>query len=227
MPRVLTASDLEDFRSRVCSAATELFAELGYEGFNMRKLAARLGVSAMTAYRYFDSKTDILAAVRARAFESLARRLEGVSLAPGGRLEPFAGVCRAYLDFAREEPMRYRLMFDLSQPQIARTAELVAAEQRVHEALAMHARLSGLSNGNPNRFAQLVWASLHGIVALTWMETYLESELDGLILETLRRLTVSGGTHRDVNFEQRTPKLSTERTGSEISGASFPLTAAE
>ena len=42
----------------------------------MRQLAAELGVSPMTPYRYFEDKDAILAAVRATAFNRLAEALE-------------------------------------------------------------------------------------------------------------------------------------------------------
>ena len=42
----------------------------------IRQLAAELGVSPMTPYRYFKDKDAILAAVRARAFDRHAEALE-------------------------------------------------------------------------------------------------------------------------------------------------------
>jgi len=76
MPRILSQSDVADFRERLCVAATRMFDARGPEGFTMRELAAELGVSAMTPYRYFKDKEDILAAVRARAFNRFADALE-------------------------------------------------------------------------------------------------------------------------------------------------------
>ena len=40
MPRVLTQTDVADFRERLCDAATRLFDARGREGFTMRELAA-------------------------------------------------------------------------------------------------------------------------------------------------------------------------------------------
>ena len=77
MPRVLTTTDLADFREKLIAAATKIFADKGREGFTMRELASELGVSAMTPYRYFKDKDEILAAVRADAFDRFADALEG------------------------------------------------------------------------------------------------------------------------------------------------------
>jgi AcrR family transcriptional regulator len=76
MPRVLTETDVADFRDRLCEAAERLFAEKGPDAVTMRQLSAELGVSPMTPYRYFEDKDDILAAVRTSAFNRFAEALE-------------------------------------------------------------------------------------------------------------------------------------------------------
>src|SRR5215813_567834 len=125
MPRVLTQTDVADFRERLCEAATRLFDTRGREGFTMRELAGELGVSAMTPYRYFKDKDDILAAVRARAFNRFADRLEQAFQTPGTALEKSGAVYQAYVGFAFGEPAAYRLMFDLSQPDETAYPDLV------------------------------------------------------------------------------------------------------
>src|ERR1700744_2830749 len=76
MPRVLSDTDVADFRDRLCEAAERLFAERGPDAVTMRQLAAELGVSPMTPYRYFEDKDDILAAVRTNGFNRFAEALE-------------------------------------------------------------------------------------------------------------------------------------------------------
>src|SRR5438105_3118406 len=116
MPRMLSEMDVADFRERLCEAASRLFAARGRDAFTMRELASELGVSAMTPYRYFRDKDEILAAVRARAFTRFAEALEAGMAIPGDALGKAAAVYDAYVDFAFGEPASYRLMFDLSQP---------------------------------------------------------------------------------------------------------------
>src|ERR1700742_781843 len=124
MPRVLTQTDVADFRERLCEAATKLFDARGREGFTMRELASELGVSAMTPYRYFKDKDDILAAVRARAFNRFAVALETAYKNAPSSPEKSAAVYQAYIGFAFGEPAAYRLMFDLSQPDESAYPEL-------------------------------------------------------------------------------------------------------
>src|SRR5215510_13664573 len=84
VPKVLTDIDIETFRERLCDVAEQMFASHGPEGVTMRQLAAELGVSSMTPYRYFKDKDAILAAVRRRAFTRFAATMEEAIAASGG-----------------------------------------------------------------------------------------------------------------------------------------------
>ena len=77
MPRAaLSETELEAFRDVLCKSAVRLFAEHGYQGVTMRALAADLGCSPMTPYRYFKNKAEIFAAVQTAAFDRFANALE-------------------------------------------------------------------------------------------------------------------------------------------------------
>src|SRR5215469_938635 len=112
MPRVLSETDVADFRERLCEAAERLFAEKGPDAVTMRQLAAELGVSPMTPYRYFQDKEDILAAVRTNGFNRFADALEGAFASPGDVRAKSSAVGEAYMNFAFEHPQTYKLMFD-------------------------------------------------------------------------------------------------------------------
>ena len=169
MPKVLTKAEVTGFRDRLCDAAGRMFASRGREGFTLRALAGELGVSAMTPYRYFRDKDDILAAVRARAFTRFAEALEQAMAAPGGALSKATAVYEAYVGFAFGEPDSYRLMFDLSQPNEDDYPELVEATKRARATMTAYVRglvAEGLLAGDPELMGHVFWASLHGAVVL-------------------------------------------------------------
>ena len=169
MPRVLTQTDVADFRERLCDAATRLFDARGREGFTMRELASELGVSAMTPYRYFKDKDDILAAVRARAFTRWAEKLETAFASAKTAPEKSSAVFQAYVDFAFGEPAAYKLMFDLSQPDENEYPDLVAATTRARATMTDYVRelvKEGVVEGDPELIGRVFWASLHGAVVL-------------------------------------------------------------
>jgi AcrR family transcriptional regulator len=67
MPRepaaLATARQRRHSREEIVEAAKDLLREEGRDAFSTRKLAARVGLSVMGIYTYFDSKEDILDAV--------------------------------------------------------------------------------------------------------------------------------------------------------------------
>jgi AcrR family transcriptional regulator len=169
MPRVLTQTDVADFRERLCEAATRLFDAKGRDGFTMRELANELGVSAMTPYRYFKDKDDILAAVRARAFTRWAEKLEAAFAGAATAPEKSEAVFKAYTAFAFGEPAAYKLMFDLSQPDESDYPDLVAASDRARATMTDYVRAlirDGILEGDPELIGRVFWASLHGAVVL-------------------------------------------------------------
>jgi AcrR family transcriptional regulator len=169
MPRVLSESDVADFRERLCAAAERLFAEKGPDAVTMRQLASALGVSPMTPYRYFRDKEDILAAVRTGGFNQFAEALEKARAGASSVRSKGAAVGDAYVSFAFEHPHTYKLMFDLHQPVDGDYPELVEAGRRAHATMTDWVKDlidAGVLAGDPNEIGAMFWASTHGLVVL-------------------------------------------------------------
>jgi AcrR family transcriptional regulator len=166
---VLTEEAVGEFREKLVDAAERLFATHGLDAVTMRQLAAELGVSPMTPYRYFADKDAILAAVRTRAFN---RHAEALEAAFDAGLDPFqraAAVGQAYLDFALSHPEAYKLMFDVKQPSADGYPELVAAGERSRATMTAHVKLmidSGVLAGDPHLIGHMFWSALHGAIQL-------------------------------------------------------------
>ncbi len=176
MPRTLSEPEISQFRERLCETAADIFATRGREAFNMRELASAMGVSAMTPYRYFRDKDEILAAVRARAFDRFAEALETAFGTPGDAGAKSYAVGRAYIGFAFSEPSSYRLMFDLSQSHGENYPELVRAEARARLTMTRH----------------IFWAVLHGAVMLEFAAQLTpDCDFDRLVQAAIRALSQS------------------------------------
>jgi AcrR family transcriptional regulator len=169
MPRVLSEADVADFRERLCEAAERLFAEHGPDAVTMRQLAAELGVSPMTPYRYFRDKEDILAAVRTNGFNRFAQALETARDTAKGARAKGAAVGEAYVSFALDHPHTYKLMFDLNQPLEGDYPELTAAGQRARSTMSAYVKdlvAEGILAGDPEQIGMMFWAAAHGAVVL-------------------------------------------------------------
>jgi len=172
LPRVLSEEAVGEFRERLIDAAERLFATRGLEAVTMRQLAAELGVSPMTPYRYFADKDAILAAVRARAFKRHADALEAAyAAAKEDPVAASAAVGAAYVNFAFAHPEAYKLMFDIAQPSEADYPELVAAANRSRATMTQHLEAlaaAGHFRGDARLVGHLYWAALHGPIMLAF-----------------------------------------------------------
>jgi AcrR family transcriptional regulator len=167
VPKVLSAADIAAFREKLCDIAEEKFAAHGIDAVTMRELADAMGVSPMTAYRYFKDRDAILAAVRARAFNRFADAMEKAEAADTRKGRSQAGP--PYVQFALKNPAAYRMMFDTNQPLAHAYPELVAAMSRARDMMtASWRRLKacGRFTGDVELAGHLYWSAMHGVVML-------------------------------------------------------------
>jgi AcrR family transcriptional regulator len=154
-----------NLKAVLLKAAFQLVGKLGAEGFTLREVARRAGVSHNAPYRHFKSKEDLIAALATEAFRQLHEALRH-SIADGD--DPTAqlrAASRAYLHFALENRPRFNVMF---HSQFDRTAypEYVSAYK---ESLVLLGQLIDANKRvslNTDTAGELVWASIHGIAEL-------------------------------------------------------------
>jgi len=165
----LSDAEVEAFRERLVEGAARLFARHGFEGVTLRAIAAEVGCSPMTPYRYFPDKASLFAAVRTAANQAFASAQEAAVPPGASPMRALGALGRAYLEFARTRPDAYRLMFELSQPDAGDYPELAAASARswlpIRTAVA-RAVESGDLEGDPELLAHVVWAGVHGVASL-------------------------------------------------------------
>ncbi len=122
-----------NLRPALVAAALKEIAREGPDGFSLREVARRAGVSAPSVYRHFKSKEDLLAAVAAECFERLdAAIVEALASAPDHPLEKFRARGIAIVVFAATNPEHFRalsLTVKRTGPDPADIAEIVAAQR--------------------------------------------------------------------------------------------------
>jgi AcrR family transcriptional regulator len=169
MPKELSAEDLKATRQKIGAVATALYAAKGESAITIRDIAAKLGRSPMGLYRYFADREEILAFVRADAFDRFSDALEAAFASGGDAFARARAVGRAYLDFALKNPNAYRLMFDLSPPDEAKHPELRRAGKRAGETVTRHVKdlvAAGIVHGDPRLIGNALWAASHGVIVL-------------------------------------------------------------
>jgi AcrR family transcriptional regulator len=121
----------------ILAAARDLAAEGGMAAVQIAPVAARAGVAAGTVYRYFPSKTDLVAALVAALSQLELATLEGAANAAPG---PLSALAAAITTFAARSLERRRLAFalitepvepDVDQARAAYRQALVGAFERL------------------------------------------------------------------------------------------------
>jgi AcrR family transcriptional regulator len=107
-----------DLRHALLEAALELVSTQGVEGFSLREAAREVGVSPAAAYRHFEDRSALLAALALDGMGRLATAMErAVAHTPGAPGSParaaaeLAAVGGAYVEFAVRHPSHFRVMF--------------------------------------------------------------------------------------------------------------------
>lgn len=117
MPKTTrSAEEVKKIKDRILAAALQLLIDDGFMHFSMRKLAARLGITAASIYNYFTNKDELYLLIQTRGFEMLYDMMEEASqkkASPEKRLE---SIIRAYLKFGMDNPEYYEIMFSRNTP---------------------------------------------------------------------------------------------------------------
>jgi AcrR family transcriptional regulator len=170
-------------RERILGEARELFLDRGLEGFSMRVLAERVGISAPAIYRHFEDKDALLATLIDSSFSTFSGYL-GRALSGTTPRERFRRCGEAYFAFALENPRAYRLMFltdcrELGLVRISREIDerargtFLFLVDRIRECIDAGV----FTSGDPMRIALWVWSQVHGLSSL-WLLGQLEGKLD-------------------------------------------------
>lgn len=171
MPKPSQSEEQKDLtRRRILEAARTLFDGAGIEAVSMRSLGARVGLSAAALYAYFPNKNDLLRALWWDTLDELQARLAELSNKEPDPIEAIRAIASAYVEFALENPARFRVVFKADQGTLANELKNVGIvhdayrlfRERVAEAIQQDRfRLS-----DPDLCAQALWAGAHGTIDL-------------------------------------------------------------
>jgi AcrR family transcriptional regulator len=205
MPKVLSPDDVADFPQRLLDAAARRFAKEGVAGISLRRLAGDLGVSATTPYRYFHDKNEILAALRAQAFDRFAQSLEqAFDCGPNEAWLRAQAVSRAYIDFALGDPAAYRLMFDTEQGDERLYPELARAGERAKRTMTRHVDAmieQGIVTGDSSLIGHVFWSALHGLLMLRLAGTIEAAEFQRTLRASMEMLVRGAGMKFPVSLK--------------------------
>jgi AcrR family transcriptional regulator len=192
----------QQLREKILNAARELFAAFGYEAVTMRKVAEKIEYSPTTIYLYFHDKDALVRELCAVDFLGLASRFRALQ-AERDPIRRLKKIGAAYLQFARERPNHYRMMFMTPHPPLAVEERGIEKGNFEEDAWAFlkstvaEAQRAGMLHddaGASETTAQLFFAGFHGIAALhiaksndPWIDWRPVDELADRMIESLLR----------------------------------------
>jgi AcrR family transcriptional regulator len=181
----------EALRGEILAAARELLAETGnQEAVSVRAVAERVGISTPSIYLHFKDKDDLLDAVCADVFGSLAVAMEEAIAVASSPLERLLAQGRAYVGFARAKPEHYRLAFMVGGE--AKSVDHVLGStcfglllQTVEECI--EANIFPTDQRGPLPTGLQLWATVHGLASLMLTKPWLPwGEVDDFVEQSLR-----------------------------------------
>ena len=158
-----------DLRRAFLEEAVRIISRKGVDALTLRAVGERLGVSRTAMYRHFADKSALLAAVASEGFRMLRLQLLDAWERHGRGGKAFEEMGSAYVRFAVANPAHYRVMFGGrvevgGDPDLAR--EGAGAFQVLVDAIVALQENGTARGENPLRFAQFIWATVHGVAML-------------------------------------------------------------
>lgn len=161
-----------DLAAALLTAGEAELVEKGIEGFSLRGVAKRAGVSHAAPAHHFGDANGLLNAIAARGFERFVARQQDFRrrAEPSPRAQMTASG-QGYIAFALEYPALFRLMFGSDRTDFG-CAPLKSAAEAAFDDLARHvAAVTGRASCAPSDPAALTdvaaaWAVAHGLADL-------------------------------------------------------------
>ena len=157
-----------DLAAALCAATAELVAERGVNGFSLREVARRAGVSHAAPAHHFGNARGLLTAVATEGFELLADQLEAAAVGVAGAAERLERCGQAYVRTALAHPGHYAVMLDgalIDEHHPACTAASGRAYAALQDTIeAVRAELN--YDLDVESAATLAWSAMHGLVEL-------------------------------------------------------------
>jgi len=97
-------------RQQIIEAAARLFADLGFAGCEMERVASELGIAKGTVYLYFPGKQDLFFACVDLGMQQMQGVVKAAAAAATEPFEMISSAIRAYLIFFDEHPHYVELL---------------------------------------------------------------------------------------------------------------------
>lgn len=161
--------DRDKISSSALDTAEGIISERGLVALNARELAQGAGIAVGTLYNVYGNLDRLVQRLNARTLDRLCDRLEAEAAKASGPEDQMAAMARAYIDFADEQPLVWRAVFDHQPAGENERADWYSASIERIATLAitiLRPIFPPDQRRAARRAATIVWSGVHGICAL-------------------------------------------------------------
>ena len=90
-------------RHKILETSNELFLNLGFKSVTMDEIASKMGVSKKTIYKYFENKTELVAAVTDYMFDTVSCGIDGICALQMNPIQEIFSIKRLVMKHLKDE----------------------------------------------------------------------------------------------------------------------------
>ncbi len=159
----------EEIKEMVLKAAETIVVEEGFHKLKVRSVAMEVGYTVGSIYMVFDNMADLIMHVKGRTLDDISQQLQAVD-SQGSAEQCIAGLAECYLNFARQNFNRWRMIFE-HQLAEAETIPDWYQEKVNHIFALVEIQFKRLSDSHSEeqskQAARALWSGVHGICTLS------------------------------------------------------------
>jgi len=181
MPKpIRSRKEVETVKHDILKTALKLMCDEGFDSLSMRKLAARLKMTASNIYNYYENKDDLYLAIQTRGFQMIVDRFESIYGSDQPAPKKLYDMMHAYLKFGFEYPDYYEIMFSRNTPKYAdykgtpmeptafieKQTALKVSEITTRTIMDLYEGDNAIDEKEALYRTIAIWSTLHGVVNL-------------------------------------------------------------
>ncbi|WP_312977235.1 TetR/AcrR family transcriptional regulator [Corynebacterium sp.] len=195
-PRSRTQRRVQATRRQIIDAARGILATDGADALTLDGVAERADVAVQTIYNRIGGRSTLLLAVAEQAMLESRGYMDAAYEAVGAPEDRLVLAATAYARFARECPQEFRILVE--PPDLPEAVSKIAELTRIQNAKLARTIRDGMEAGtiradlDPEALATVFWATMNGLLALTWRPGALQSSeghLDQLLEAYIATMT--------------------------------------
>jgi AcrR family transcriptional regulator len=185
-------------RHKILETSNELFLNLGFKSVTMDEIAKKMGVSKKTIYKYFENKTELVAAVTDYMFDTVSCGIDGICALQMNPIQEIFSIKRLVMKHLKDEKSSPQYQLQKYYPKIY--ASLTQKQFHIMQVCVVNNLKQGIEKGLYRTHIDLEFISriyFNGMVGIknkdlfpltdysmnTLMNHYLEYHLRGIATE--------------------------------------------